>query len=87
MLLNLLPYNCSQYSLMVFYISVVSVENFSFFMSYFVYLGSLSFLLSEPGQSIFNFVYPFRESVLGFIVFVFCLYFIYFLSDLCFVLF
>ena len=34
-----------------------------------VYLGSLSFLLGEPGQRFVNFVYLFKEPALGFIDF------------------
>ena len=57
---------------------------FSSLISYFVYLGSLSFLPGEPGQRFVNFVYPFKEPTLGFIDFFlfFNLYFIYFLSHL-----
>ena len=53
---------------MVFCISVVSID-FSSFISYFVYLGLLSFHLGEPGQRFVNSFYPFKESALGFIDF------------------
>ena len=58
--------------------------DFSSFIYYFVYLGSLSFLLGEPGQRFVNFVYPFKEPTLGMLIFsiFFNLYFIYFLLDL-----
>ena len=43
--------------------------DFFAFIFYFIYLGFLSFLLDEPGQSFVNFPYPIKESALSFIVF------------------
>ena len=43
--------------------------NFSFFTSYFIYFGSLSFLLVESAQRFVSFVYPFKEPALDFIDF------------------
>ena len=43
--------------------------DFFAFIFYFIYLGFLSFLLDEPGQSFVNFPYPIKESALRFIVF------------------
>ena len=51
----------------------------SFFVSYFVYLGSLSFLLGEPGQRFVNFVYPFKEQTFGFIDFFLLFFNLYFI--------
>ena len=59
--------------------------DFSFFISYFVYLNSFSPLLSESSRRFVNFVYLFKEPDLGFINFLYCflnLYFIDFLFDL-----
>ena len=53
----------SQHSLTVFHIIL---WDFSFFISYFVYLGSLSFHLGGPVQRFVNFVYLFKEPALGF---------------------
>ena len=64
---NLLAYNCSQYSLMVFCIFVVSVVISP--LLFLIYLGLLSFRLIEPAQRFVNFVYPFKEPALGFIDF------------------
>ena len=71
-------------SLFFFCMSAVSVLIFISFISYFVYLGPLFFLLGEPGQGFVNFVNCFKEPAFGFIdfFFYFYLYFIYFLSDL-----
>ena len=55
----------SQHSLTVFH---NILWDFSFFISYFVYLGSLSFL-GESGQRFVNFVYPLKNPALGFIDF------------------
>ena len=38
-------------------------------ISYFVYLGPLSFILGDPDQRFVNFVYPYKKSTLGFIDF------------------
>ena len=59
--------------------------NYSFFTSYFVYLGAISFLLGESGQRFVNFVYPFKEPALGFVGFVF-FFNLYFLSTLIFII-
>ena len=61
--------------------------DFSSFISYFVYLGLLSFLLGEPGQRFVNFVYPFKEPALGFTDFfsIVFLIFILFISSLTFI--
>ena len=70
---------------MVFCISAVSVCDFSFFVSYFVYLGFFSPLLGESSQRFVNFVYLFKEPALGFINFLYGfvnLYFIDFFFDL-----
>ena len=76
---NLLKYNCLWYSFMFFH-SICS--DFSFFISYFICLVSLS-LLDESGQRFVNFVYPFKETALIFIdFFLFFIYFIDFLSDI-----
>ena len=81
---NLLAYNCSQYSFTIFH----SISCFSSLIFLFVYFDHLSFLLGKPGQK-FDLVYGFKEVGLGFIDFflLFNLYFIYFLSDLCYFLF
>lgn len=39
--------------------------DFSFFISYFLYIGSFSFL-NEPGQRFVNVVYPFKDQALSF---------------------
>ena len=46
------------------------------FISYFVHLGPLSFLLGEPGQRFIDFVYPFKKLALGFINFFHCFFLI-----------
>ena len=60
---NLLVFSCSYYSVFL-YIYTISWY-YSFFISYFVYLGSVSFLLGEPGQRFVYFVYPIKEPALG----------------------
>ena len=68
------------YVLLYFYISCF----ISFFISYIVYLRSLSFLLGEPGQRFISYVYPFKDPAFGFIDFLYCFlnfYFIYFLPS------
>ena len=59
-------YHCSQYSLMVFCIFVLSVviSPFSFLI---LFIWVLSLLLGEYDQRSVNFVYPFKEPALGFI--------------------
>ena len=62
------------------YFCIISCT-FSFFISYFVYLGLFS-PLGESGQRFVNFVYLFKETALGFIDFFCCflnLYYIIFL--------
>ena len=79
---KLLAYNCS-YNCFYASLYFCGIGYLSFFISYFVYLGPLSFLLGEPGQRFVNFVCPFKKPDLGFIDFFYCyfyLYFIYFLS-------
>jgi len=49
---------------------------FSFFTFSFLYSGVLSFLLDEPGQRFVDFVYPFKETDLGFIDFLNCFFFL-----------
>ena len=59
---------------------------FIFLLSFFILFGSF-FLLHEPGQRFLDFVYPFKEAVLGFIgdfflFFFLDVYFVYFISAL-----
>ena len=81
---TLLAYDPLEYTLVIFFffLCFCSIScYFSFFVSYFVYLGSL-FFLGEPGHRFVDFVYPFKTLALGFIDFLNCfLYFIYLLSD------
>ena len=61
---NLLAFNCSCYSLIFLYIYIFSWY-YSFCISNFVDLGSLSFLLGEPGQRFVCLVDPIKEPALG----------------------
>ena len=56
------------------------------FIYYFVYLGSLSFLLGEPSQKFANLVYPFKEPALGFIDFFLLFFNLLFISSLIFII-
>ena len=62
-----------EYTLVIFFLFVFLQYQFFvfffFFISYFVYLGSVSFFLGEPGQRFVDFVYPFKMLALGFIDF------------------
>ena len=56
---RLLVYNCSQYSRIILFISVVFTVFFLFNSLY--YLGSFFSLLGEPGQRLVNFVYLIKQ--------------------------
>ena len=65
---KLLAYNCS-YNCFYASLYFCGIGYLSFFISYFVYLGPLSFLLGEPDQKFIDFVHPFKKPALGFIDF------------------
>ena len=56
------------YSILLFFFFFVFLwYQLIFLLFRFVYLGSLSVLLGEPGQRFVNFVYIFKEPALGFV--------------------
>ena len=50
-------------------------------------MGPFSFLFDEPGQRFADFVYPFKDSALGFIDFSFFFFNLYFIYSLIFIFF
>ena len=73
--------------LWIFFFNFCGIScNFSSFISYFIYLDLLSFLLGEPGQRFVNFIYPFKEPSLSFISSIAFSICIFFISSLIFVI-
>ena len=78
---NLLAYNCSYYSHTIYLYFCIIHWDFSFFISYIIYLSSFSPFLVRSGKRFFIFSYLIKEPVIDFFLLFFWIS-IGFLSDL-----